>query len=238
MRGQSQYLDVLDRLHRELAPALYLEIGVRKGASLALARRSAVGVDPQPDIEYDLAEMTRIFEMTSDRFFDVHSEEALAGRAPDLVFIDGMHRFEYALRDFMNVEAVSASGTVVAIDDIYPNHPVQASRTRRTIVWAGDVWKLHACLSSYRPDLFLLPLDASPTGLLLVCGLDARNRVLWDDYDSIIRRYREGESDAPLSVLRREGAVDPHDHIVGALTREMTQRRSAAEHVSRLRSVG
>ncbi len=62
--------------------------------------------------------------------------------APDLCFIDGMHLFEYALRDFMNVERCAAPGAIVVIDDIFPNHPAQGQRERRTRAWTGDVWRL------------------------------------------------------------------------------------------------
>ena len=44
--GKVSYLIVLDRLHRELNPSHYLEIGIRHGRSLALARGRATGVDP------------------------------------------------------------------------------------------------------------------------------------------------------------------------------------------------
>ena len=51
--GALPYLEILDRLHRELAPAHYLEIGVRHGISLALARGPATGVDPAPALDRD-----------------------------------------------------------------------------------------------------------------------------------------------------------------------------------------
>jgi hypothetical protein len=63
---------------------------------------------------------------------------------PDLVFIDGMQLFEFALRDLINVERHAAPQTLVAIDDIYPCHPTQAERQRRSGAWTGDIWKVHA----------------------------------------------------------------------------------------------
>ncbi|UVK46862.1 hypothetical protein BPNPMPFG_002577 [Mesorhizobium sp. AR07] len=39
--GKVYYLAVLDRLHRDLHPSHYLEIGIRLGRSLALARGKA-----------------------------------------------------------------------------------------------------------------------------------------------------------------------------------------------------
>ena len=43
--------------------------------------------------------------MTSDDFFASHDlAQVLGGRPVDLAYIDGMHQFEFALRDFMNLE--------------------------------------------------------------------------------------------------------------------------------------
>jgi hypothetical protein len=207
--GDVSYIEILDRLHRELAPAHYLEIGVRHGTSLALARGPATGVDPAPALDRELPLTTRVIPVISDEFFARQN----GGVAPDLCFIDGMHLFEYALRDFMNFERCAALGAMAVIDDIFPNHPVQAERERRTRTWTGDVWRLIDVLRRYRPNLFLLPLDAAPAGLLLVAGLDAANRVLWDAYNVIVREARERVT-PPQSVIRRQGAVAPADDVV------------------------
>ncbi|GAB3380280.1 methyltransferase domain-containing protein [Lysobacter fragariae] len=211
--GQAPYLETLARVHEVLQPALYLEIGVRHGRSLALARGTAVGVDPEPALEAALPATTRLLTMASDDFFHDVAAEELAS-PPDLAFIDGMHLFEYALRDFMHIERLAKPGTLVVIDDIHPSHPAQAERNRRTRVWTGDVWKLHKCLAEVRPDLILIPIDTAPTGLLLVAGLDPANRVLWNQYNPIVRKY-SADMAPPATVLRREGALAPSDPRIG-----------------------
>jgi hypothetical protein len=207
------YLESLAAVHRALEPAFYLEIGVRHGKSLALARCPAVGVDPAPEITVSsLPDTTRLSALASDDFFSGLAADPLA-RAPDFAFIDGMHLFEYALRDFMNIERLSTPTTLIAIDDIYPSHPAQAARERSTRVWTGDVWKLQRCLAELRPDLVLLPLDTAPTGLLLVAGLDPGNRVLTDQYDRIVQE-NSGDESPPSAVLGRCGAMAPTDPAV------------------------
>ena len=225
-RGEVPYMEVLGHLHDILQPALYLEIGVRHGRSLALAKGPAIGVDPAPDITgVQLPTTTRLFELASDDFFrDLAAQAMLA--APDLAFIDGMHWFEYALRDFMHIERLAKPGTLVVVDDIFPSHPAQAERERRTRVWTGDIWKLHLCLAELRPDLVLLPLDTAPTGLLLVAGLDPANRVLWDRYNPIVRQYR-AEQVPPPAVLQREGAMAPTDPRVAGALSALRQGRDA-----------
>lgn len=216
MGGEVHYLEVLAEIHAALRPSRYFEIGVRHGRSIALAQAEAIGVDPAPDIKVPLKESVRLVEMTSDDFF-ADAEARSKAAAPDLAFIDGMHLFEYALRDFMNVERMAKSNTVVVIDDVFPLHPAQADRERHTRVWTGDVWKLYHCLASVRPDLFLLPVNTAPTGLLLVCGLDPDNRVLWDRYNPIVRKYVELQGPPPDDILERKGAVSP----TGAVFKEM-----------------
>ena len=207
--GSVDYLEVLRQIHESVEPASYLEIGVRHGRSLALAACPAIGVDPAPQVSVTLPESARVMETTSDRFFEDGPGDLLPS-APDLVFIDGMHLFEFALRDFMHVEHLSTPATVVVIDDIFPNHPGQADRERKTRVWTGDVWKLYLCLQENRPDLSLLALDTAPTGLLLISGLDPHNRVLWERYNPLVKKYREVLPEVPPdSILHREDAMDP-----------------------------
>ncbi|MDA3898649.1 MAG: class I SAM-dependent methyltransferase, partial [Desulfobacteraceae bacterium] len=170
--GDGDKHEMLFQIHHILNPLLYLEIGVQEGKSFFLSRCRAIGVDPMPRVKSALRENAQIMTMTSDEFFKEPAEKLL--RQPlDLVFIDGMHLFEYALRDFMNVERFAAPWTLVVIDDVFPVHPAQAERRRKTRTWTGDVWKLFCVLKKYRTDLFFLPINISPTGLLLIIGLDS-----------------------------------------------------------------
>ena len=206
--GESPYMETLEFLHRALEPKNYLEIGVRKGKSLALAKCPALGVDPLPDITSELGPNIRLKELPSDDFFAL-AEDPILNDGIDFAFIDGMHLFEYALRDFMHIERHAHTGTVVVIDDIFPGHPKQAARERETVHWTGDVWKLYEVLQNLRPDLTIIPLDTQPTGLLLICGLDPKNEVLWKIYNSVIARHIKREP--PLSIIKRRGIISPNE---------------------------
>ncbi len=214
---------VLADIQKGLEPRLYLEIGVETGASLALARGQAVGVDPEPKISVELPPTARVVQMASDDFFDPGFGPGLEA-PPDLVLIDGMHMFEYALRDFMNVERAAAPHTLVLVDDVLPNHPAQAERARRTRLWAGDVWKLIPCLRRYRPDLFLQTIHSAPTGLLMIAGLDPANRTLWDNYNVIVAAERES-ADPPPEILKRRGAWKGRDTRIGEVLNHIKRQR-------------
>lgn len=201
------YLFTLDRIHRHLRPRTYFEVGVCKGMSLGLALPGtlAVGVDPEPQICHPLRRRTRLFRQTSDSFFTTQDvREVFGGRSIDLAFIDGMHNFEFALRDLMHVERYSHPDTVVLVHDCYPIDKETSSRHRSTQYWSGDVWKLFPCLEKWRPDLKCAAIDAGPTGLGIITGLDARSRQLEDHYAECVDEFRE----LPYEYLEEHGKDD------------------------------
>ena len=149
------YLDVLAELHVAQRPHSYLEIGVSRGDSFRLASDEAicVGVDPEPELDTDDPCRSNVEIMTSDEFFASGRLRDRFGERPvDMVFIDGMHLFEYALRDFTNAEAIAAPGSLIVLHDCLPRDAVTSSRERTTAHWTGDVWKLPLCLLDERPD--------------------------------------------------------------------------------------
>ena len=99
------YRDFLGRIHELLEPPTYLEIGVRNGDSLALARSPSIGIDPAYNLKVAPPPGAKLFPVTSDDFFE-RAEPLMTfeGRRVGFSFIDGMHLSEFALRDFVNVE--------------------------------------------------------------------------------------------------------------------------------------
>lgn len=205
LKGSVDKYEILKHLHKVLKPKKYLEIGVQTGKSLLLAECEAIGVDPMPYSNIKLGPNHQILRMTSDEFFKTHADDYLK-EPPDLVFIDGMHLFEFALRDFLNVERYASKNTVVVIDDIFPGHPAQAERERRTRAWTGDVWKVIEILEEYQKDLWIEKIDAYPTGVACISHLSSslNNMDLYDE--ELIFKYRL-RNDVPQSVLDRESAT-------------------------------
>jgi hypothetical protein len=191
------YRDVLARLHRILKPDTYLEIGVESGATLSLAfgSRRAIGVDPTPcPLEPSLPSHVRVYRMESDAFFRAETRESTFDGAPvSLAFVDGMHLFEHALRDFANVERWSAPGGTIVLHDCLPVSAVAARRDRASTFWVGDVWKALEALLDYRPDLRIAVVPTAPSGLVVVRGLDPTSTLLADRMAEIVERYRSAE---------------------------------------------
>jgi hypothetical protein len=190
---QMPYYDLLARIQRDLKPRTYVEVGVRNGESLRLCAPSAlkVGIDPAADIRFAFEpETTSIFNTTSDAFFEEHDVRAvLGGQTIDLAFIDGMHLFEFALRDFINIERACEPDSVILIHDCLPIDAVTSARERTTSVWTGDVWKLVLVLKRLRPDLHIRTSDVGPSGLAIVTNLDPGSTVLHDRLDELIEEY-------------------------------------------------
>lgn len=175
------YLEILERIHRRLRPRTYVEIGVDKTESIRLAGTEprCIGVDPQPTISSPLPPNVRIFAQTSDDFF-LHTDvrEELGGLPVDLAFIDGMHHFDAALRDFVNLERLCHGDSTILIHDCFPHDRKTSQRERATDFWSGDVWRLVVLLKRYRPDLSIHTIAAPPTGLCVVRNLDPGSEYL------------------------------------------------------------
>jgi hypothetical protein len=186
------YFQVLARIHEHLQPATYLEIGVDEGRSFEIVspQTLTLGVDPNPHLRKSVEPPQRVFAQTSDDFFETHSVTSeLGGKPLDLAFIDGMHQFEFALRDFINVEKYCSVDSIILIHDVYPIDAISAERDRISNFWSGDIWRLILLLKKYRPDLTVNTIGTRPTGLGIVQNLDPQSRVLHDRQHEIIDEF-------------------------------------------------
>ncbi len=211
------YKDWLAWFHAHLAPRLYLEIGIEKGDTLALALPSTrvVGVDPAPagDLLPRLRGAARVYRQTSAAFFAaVPADSGLEPQGFDLAFIDGDHHFEAVLDDFMAAERHAAPGAVLLLHDTVPLTTATATREHRTGFYTGDAWKTVPCLRSLRPDLHIVTLPTAPTGLTVVTGLNPFSRILHERRAQIHQVYAGLPADhavaAPASLFAL-GINDP-----------------------------
>lgn len=179
------YTQVLAELHTRLKPRAYLEIGVAEGDTLALSNAPiSVGVDPGFSIRKDLTGTTyAVHRETSDAFFARPDD----GRRFDLIFVDGLHHFDQALRDILNAEARATEDAVIAVHDVLPVAAIAQTRRRHTRVWTGDVWKVIPALRQIAPDLRLTVVNAPPSGLLLISDLKPGRRLDADRIEALCR---------------------------------------------------
>jgi hypothetical protein len=224
------HYEFLAELHRILRPRTYLEIGVATGQSLAQSRTQSIAIDLRYKISEEIQCDVQLVRATSDDFFARPTPTTHFGGKPiDLAFIDGMHLFEYALRDFMNVERYSCRTTTIVLDDILPRTAIEAARNRQPGGWTGDVYKILPVLHEYRPELVLLPVHTQPTGVLVVLGADSSSTVLHDSYDEIVKRYVTPDpQQVPESLLKREFTVPPKQVLTARFWKILRGRRLLA----------
>lgn len=179
----------------------YLEIGVRDGGTIVNATCPTIGVDP--DFAFRISPIGKkralhLFQMTSDEFFRDHDPRAILGAPVDFAFLDGLHQFEYLLRDFINTERCCNRNSVILLDDCLPLNIEMTERVHKPEArvdvpirgfWTGDVWKVVSILRKHRPDLRITPVDVQPTGSILVSNLDPDSSVLYDRYFEILDEF-------------------------------------------------
>ena len=113
--------EFLSIVHERYRPRNYLEKGIADGRGLAQSTTRTIGVDPVFHINVEVACDLKLVKATSDDFFA--RSDAISWfpeGVVDFTFIDGLHHFEFALRDFMNAERMSAPSSIVIFDDIFP----------------------------------------------------------------------------------------------------------------------
>jgi hypothetical protein len=212
----TRYLNFLGWLHSEVLVDWYLEIGCRMGDSFAPVRSKTIAVDPFFRAEINIIGQKpalHVFQATSDAFF----ESGFLARNDirlSLSFLDGMHLFEYLLRDFMNTEAASDPRGVIMMHDLVPHNLAMTTRDLTAIrgAWTGDVWKFLPILQRWRPDLTLTMLNLRPTGVLCASNLSPGNRVLQENYDAIVAEFLEQDIET-YGVERYFGSFEYTDAL-------------------------
>ncbi len=189
-----RYIRFLKALHNRYVFDWYFEIGSRKGNSLATVRSKTIAVDPVFSITKNVVGTKpelHLFQKTSDSFFESEFLENNDIKV-SLAFLDGMHLFEYLLRDFIATERNCARDSIIMLHDCCPWNLEMTTRDLDNLPegpWTGDVFKLIPILQKYRPDLRIDVFDCKPTGLVAVSKLDPDNAVLRDTYAQIVQDY-------------------------------------------------
>ncbi len=197
------YTDFFKFLDKHLRPRTYFEIGTERGRSVRAFDCAAVCVDPQFKLEADvLAGRSQIhfYQLPSDTFFAQHNLKNLFENGPDLCFLDGMHRCEYLLRDFINTEQLCHDRSIIFLHDCIPAFPRMTLRTHQIgdpsegpfqYAWTGDVWKVVPILKKFRPDLKVFLLDCAPTGLVAITNLNPTSTELSSQYQTALEEMRQ-----------------------------------------------
>jgi len=142
------HTDIINALIKKNDYKSYLEIGVHRRFMNfdKIEVEYKVGVDPDP-----LAEVEQI---TSDEFFDRNIETF------DIIFIDGLHHSDQALKDIQNSIAILNDGGSIVVHDCSPtSEDMQMIPQDDRLVWTGDTWKAWVTARCLRNDVSMEVVD-------------------------------------------------------------------------------
>jgi hypothetical protein len=169
-------LSILKALIKKKKLKNYLEIGVLNG-HIFFRIRSRFKIAIDPEFTFNTSRKmgklflnpynfyNQYFPIKSDDFFAAEAPRVLAEKKIELALIDGMHEYEYALRDVENTLKYGADNIVIIMHDCNPpsseatvSFAAYDARNRQG-VWNGDVWKVILHLRSLRSDVSAFVLD-------------------------------------------------------------------------------
>jgi hypothetical protein len=167
--------EVIQKIIDKSGANIYLEIGVDKLDTFNKVKvKRKIAIDPilntysSQAIEELEKKSIYVVPHTSDYFFGHYK----LYKGVDVVFIDGLHTYQQALRDInSSLENLNEKGIIVVHDCLPPNataaypaesfsHAVSLNLPDWTGEWCGDVWKSICYLRSLRKDLNVFVLDA------------------------------------------------------------------------------
>ena len=154
----------------------YVEIGVFNGEVFFKVKApQKFAVDPAfrfvPETKYKMMLRNfsninaKYYSKTSDKFFKEDAPDIFSRRGIDICFIDGMHEFDFVLRDTINTLKYLNDDGVIILHDCNPltkeaEVSYEAWEQRGfTGEWNGDVWKIILYLKSVRDDVNVFTLD-------------------------------------------------------------------------------
>jgi Methyltransferase domain len=203
-------LHILQTLMREKNLNHYLEIGVFN-AHIFFRIKSNFKTAVDPEFQFDWLRkagksilnptnfFAHYFEKTSDDFFQQDAPELFRKKKIEISLIDGMHEYEFALRDIENTLFYSSENVVIVVHDCNPKAPeaevpfADWKARNFTGTWNGDVWKAILHLRSLRHDVNAFVLDTDH-GLGIITRQKPENRLSYTKEQIGKFRYEDFEA--------------------------------------------
>jgi hypothetical protein len=166
----------INRLLKEKKFSSYLEIGVFLGhVFFYISAKKKIAVDPHfrfglfrkfKRIFNNLTNLNaKFYEKTSDAFFAEDAPGLYGNSKLDVCLVDGMHEYQFALRDVENALRCLQQHGVIIMHDCNPLTAQAAISFEEwkandfKSTWNGDVWKAVVDLRSTRDDINVFVLD-------------------------------------------------------------------------------
>ena len=179
-------IEVLNAIIKKKNIQNYVEIGVNRGKCLFNIKGAKNRFAVDPFFNFSTWKKVRgiilnsdnlrntFFEVTSDEFFQ-KNQALLQSNTTQLAFIDGLHTYEQALADTLNILKNASDDVIIVLHDCNPldalaAHPaISIDHARAELkdhkdwknIWNGDVWKTIVDIRKNHPELtaFVLNTD-------------------------------------------------------------------------------
>ena len=177
----ADYHRAMERIDVWLKPDNCVEIGVEAAASMAPPQHPTitVGIDARPRVPASSKTTRKIFAFGGvdcfarrNLFQDIEADDI------DSSLIAADHLFEQALRDFINIERISAPDTMVLVDDSRALDAPIAQRECKIKFLIVDVWKLVPILRELPMDANVFIIATPASTLCVVTRLNRYSTVL------------------------------------------------------------
>ena len=185
----------------------YLEIGVSNGHVFFKVKGTfKVAVDPE--FKFNIFRkigkaivntdnlFNKYFSKTSDDFFALDAPQLFAQKKVEIALIDGMHEYEFALRDVENVLNYLENDGIIIMHDCNPKVKKSASTYKEwetngmDYEWNGDVWKTILHLRTFRNDIDVFVLDTDH-GLGIIAKRKSENSLNYSLQEIISFTYED-----------------------------------------------
>ncbi len=187
----------------------YLEIGVFNGR-VFFRIKSTFKIAVDPAFAFDAFRkigktvvnpynvFNRFIEKKGDDFFDQDAPQLFAKKSCEMALIDGMHEYDFALRDVENTLKYLSNDGVIVMHDCNPVTKEEACTFQEWKAkdfkgqWNGDVWKTIMHLRTFRDDINVFVLDCDQgLGIItkgkpesqLTFSQDDINRFTYEDFE-------------------------------------------------------
>jgi len=185
----------------------YLEIGVFRGrVFFSVPAQNKIAVDPEFRFTtFQKAKKVfrrfsnlwaKLYEETSDDFFINDAPKLFQKSKVDVCLVDGMHEYQFALRDIENSLKFLQKGGVILVHDCNPvtkeaSVNFEEYKNRGCVRdWNGDVWKAIVHLRSLRDDINVFVLDCDQ-GLGIVTFGKPENQLRFTREDIAALTYEQ-----------------------------------------------
>lgn len=127
----------------------YLEIGTAPGADCFKKIRCKIKIGCDPVVSTGPVDAGMVYGLTSDDFFKINTMTF------QISYIDGMHLYEYVIRDIVNSWNCLDLGGFIICHDCIPYDETAASRELLNPNWAwnGDVYRSILWFKDTYPDI-------------------------------------------------------------------------------------